>query len=457
MSMNHSQIRGLVVVLLLVGGAVAAWLLNRTTYHGVRCEAWFEGVAGVDRNAPIMFHRAKIGFVDSVVYDQVGLQLVIRRNGLPLRSQTITLQSGQVAEIISAKITLRFDGSALAVATPTSTFHVEPMESLFPEKTQWLITGATAGDVATDSPHNAILLEGEPLAKLPRDSSWKGKVGVRIKEGERLGVGQFTIQWNPPAVFTRVVAAVDTAILAEQLGGRSGFGVGAGLRLSSNFGITQPTLAIEPSFAQAPIVAKQWGQARGDSTPELSAIGGFDLEAVASNLTDYAFSRSRINSPPANRYERVLFDLNNTLANIDSITDEFNTFAATPEGVQSAPRTRLDFIIHNIQDASDDLTKTLKDVSTMARDVDTAAIDLKKTTIPQINRTLLDAQAAIERIQLAVFELQQLSQRIRTGTLPHLENDVDEVNADVTRISKAVEEAERSLHRLINDIRRKLP
>ena len=93
----------------------------------------------------------------------------------------------------------------------------------------------------------------------------------------------------------------------------------------------------------------------------------------------------------------------------------------------------------------------------MARDVDTAAIDLKKTTIPQINRTLLDAQAAIERIQLAVFELQQLSQRIRTGTLPHLENDVDEVNADVTRISKAVEEAERSLHRLINDIRRKLP
>ncbi len=278
------------------------------------------------------------------------------------------------------------------------------------------------------------------------------KIGVRINDGERLRVGAITIQWNPPAVFTRIFAKIDTAILAESLGGRSGFGPGAGLRLSSNFGLTQPTLTLEPSFATSPIATRAAG-----ANPELSVRGGFDFEAVANQLTDYAFSRSRINAPPTNRYQRVIFDLNNTLANIDSITADLNTFAATPEGVKTPPKTRFDFIVHNIQNASDDLDGAVKAMNRAALDIDATVLDVKGTTLPEINQAVREAQAMIERLQITAFELQQVSQRIRTGTLPHLEGDVDEINADVARTTKSIQEATQTLNRLIEDIRRKLP
>lgn len=453
MSMNPSQIRGLVVVLLLIGGVIAAWFLRPSITDGILCEVWFEGVASVDNSTPIMFHKTKIGSVDSVTHEQVRLQLVIARDGLPARSQTVTLQSGGSTQISEANLTLYFHQDSLLVSTPTATATITQARNTPGKEGRWLII---PDSVAMDT----MMLEDQPLRELPKDSAWGNqKVGIRINEGERLRVGAFTIQWSPPAVFTRIVVKIDTAIFTESLGGRSGFGPGAGLRLSSNFGLTQPTLTIEPSFATSPIATKA-----GAAIPELSVRGGFDIEAIANQITDYVFSRSRINTPPTNRYQRVIFDLNNSLANIDtltaninSITADLNTFAATPEGVKAPPKTRMDFIVHNLQDASDDLDETLKEVKTVAKDIDAAAIDLQGTTLPQFNRTLLDARALIERLQITASELQQLSQRLRTGTLPHLEGDVDEINADVNRTAQTVKEAERALNRLIEDIRRKLP
>ena len=533
MSMNPSQIRGLVVVVLLVGGLVALWLLRPGTADGVLCEAWFEGAAAVENSTPIMFQKTKIGAVDSVAHEQVALQLVIARDGLPARSQTVTLQSGETIQIPEANLTLQFHQDSLQVSTPRGAIATIKQATTTPGKeTRWLVMADAAA-------MDGMMLEDKPLRELPNElaggdqtgppsplkrgskkemeeavdstlqgegsgvgglrqpsrtpsplkrgskkemeeavdstlqgevpgvgglgqpsrppsplkrGSKKEKVGIRINDGERLRVGAITIQWNPPAVFTRIFAKIDTAILAESLGGRSGFGPGAGLRLSSNFGLTQPTLTLEPSFATSPIATRAAG-----ANPELSVRGGFDFEAVANQLTDYAFSRSRINAPPTNRYQRVIFDLNNTLANIDSITADLNTFAATPEGVKTPPKTRFDFIVHNIQNASDDLDGAVKAMNRAALDIDATVLDVKGTTLPEINQAVREAQAMIERLQITAFELQQVSQRIRTGTLPHLEGDVDEINADVTRTTKSIQEATQTLNRLIEDIRRKLP
>ena len=503
MSMNPSQIRGLVVVVLLVGGLVALWLLRPGTADGVLCEAWFEGAAAVENSTPIMFQKTKIGAVDSVAHEQVALQLVIARDGLPARSQTVTLQSGETIQIPEANLTLQFHQDSLQVSTPRGAIATIKQATTTPGKeTRWLVMADAAA-------MDGMMLEDKPLRELPNelaggdqtgppsplkrgskkemeeavDSTLQGegsgvgglrqpsrtpsplkrgskkemevkgeKIGVRINDGERLRVGAITIQWNPPAVFTRIFAKIDTAILAESLGGRSGFGPGAGLRLSSNFGLTQPTLTLEPSFATSPIATRAAG-----ANPELSVRGGFDFEAVANQLTDYAFSRSRINAPPTNRYQRVIFDLNNTLANIDSITADLNTFAATPEGVKTPPKTRFDFIVHNIQNASDDLDGAVKAMNRAALDIDATVLDVKGTTLPEINQAVREAQAMIERLQITAFELQQVSQRIRTGTLPHLEGDVDEINADVARTTKSIQEATQTLNRLIEDIRRKLP
>lgn len=461
MSMNPSQIRGLVVVVLLVGGLVALWLLRPGTADGVLCEAWFEGAAAVENSTPIMFQKTKIGAVDSVAHEQVALQLVIARDGLPARSQTVTLQSGETIQIPEANLTLQFHQDSLQVSTPRGAIATIKQATTTPGKeTRWLVMADAAA-------MDGMMLEDKPLRELPNElaggdqtgppsplkrGSKKEKVGIRINDGERLRVGAITIQWNPPAVFTRIFAKIDTAILAESLGGRSGFGPGAGLRLSSNFGLTQPTLTLEPSFATSPIATRAAG-----ANPELSVRGGFDFEAVANQLTDYAFSRSRINAPPTNRYQRVIFDLNNTLANIDSITADLNTFAATPEGVKTPPKTRFDFIVHNIQNASDDLDGAVKAMNRAALDIDATVLDVKGTTLPEINQAVREAQAMIERLQITAFELQQVSQRIRTGTLPHLEGDVDEINADVARTTKSIQEATQTLNRLIEDIRRKLP
>lgn len=445
--MNSSQIRGLVVLLLLLGGVVAAWLLGRSASDGIPSQAWFQGTAAVDNSTPIMFHKAKIGTVDSVVHEQVGLQLVIARDGLPARSQTVTLQPGDSAHIPEANLTLGFRQNSLTVSTTIQLARIEQSASTPGQEGRWLMI---PNPQATDT----IMLEDQPLGSLPKEALWPSgeKVGIRITQGERLRVGKFTIQWSPPGVFTRVIALVDTALLTEALGGRSGFGPGAGLRLSSNFGLTQPTLTIEPSFATSPIA-----HAPNPAIPEFSVRGGFDIEAIANQITDYAFSRSRIASPPTNRYQRVIFDLNNTLANIDSITADLNTFAATPEGVKAAPTTRMDVIVHNIQGASNDLGKAISSINTAAKDIDATVVDVKQTTLPEINRAVLDAKALIERLEITGSELQQLLQKIRTGTLPHLEGDLDEVNADVTRTAKSIQESARSLNRLIEDIRRKLP
>jgi hypothetical protein len=209
-------------------------------------------------------------------------------------------------------------------------------------------------------------------------------------------------------------------------------GSGSTLALASKFGLSQPTIRFEPSFASRSIFRQP--------AHVMAPAEGVDLRAALERLASYVTSPSKRVEPPSTRAEQAISDLNRSLTSLAQGTQDLQQVLAqarklagrdagagmigrlvlTREGLDSLEQT----LIHTAAVAAV-LSDTSRPVAarlgfgTFASNLDTASASLTThvdSILRSTQRVLVSGDTAMKRMGRALVKGDSIALQIkRTG------------------------------------------
>ncbi|MEZ4416373.1 MAG: hypothetical protein R3E10_11565 [Gemmatimonadota bacterium] len=292
-SLRLNQLFGLVIVLVAIGAIV--WL---TVVARARCSdadlpfvAYVSGIVELRADTRVQFYEQCVGRIAAVEPGLAALQVSVERPGPLGERQSLTLSARDpVAEVGSGALTLRYQSPESVV--------LEGGEE------RWELRRSGEGVWAVDGPGRA---EGVPSGE--------------VRPGTALTFGPVRLQWSDVGRYTRIQGFVDASAFA-QVSAAAGLspevsrldaalGVGTAVAVGSSIGIGTsgpPRVRLVPSYSSTQLVAEREG------VREFSPQEGADVLAFLSDAMDYLSSPAKADAPPQNRYERIIDDLNGSLA-----------------------------------------------------------------------------------------------------------------------------------------------
>jgi ABC-type transporter Mla subunit MlaD len=289
----------IVLLLLLVGGAVAVFALSggfggrKGTLHSV----YLPGVPQVPGAAEVLYLGQHVGEVVGTDPPRIGLQLLVTASVVPEVTEVVTL----------------FPGDSIRLAEPSAAVPVV---------------------IGLPSPFEVVIRSGTGAHRLQRDASnswvvdWSrsnGPLAVngrmlapdtpsRIQTGDQLAFGRVRVEWQDVQEVSRLTVRIeldklrkaaglpDTVSAVYLLGPRSS------VAMTNAFGLGTPALRLEPAFGRAPFAQQP------DSV--IASSPSVDLERTVQGMLAYLNSPGALRREPATRFERVVYDLNRSLEQV---------------------------------------------------------------------------------------------------------------------------------------------
>jgi hypothetical protein len=155
--------------------------------------------------------------------------------------------------------------------------------------------------------------------------------GTAVKTGDVLAIGLVQVEWQDLSEYSRVDVNIalkklrkaagvpDTTTASFLLGSRSSLGI------ANVFGLGKPSLRLEPAFGREPFVLS------GDSV--IAPAPTLDLERSVQGMITYLNSPAALRREPATRFERVVSDLNDGLAQVAEVGTRLQTILKLADDV----------------------------------------------------------------------------------------------------------------------------
>jgi hypothetical protein len=307
----------IVLALILVATGVLAWRLLAGPGRGegpVR-SVYFPGVTQVGAGTEVLFQGAHVGEVVRTAPPHLGLQLLVTSSVAPGLSQIVTLFPGQTIRVVAPS-----EAGVMTIALPSLTEatlqHGRGSYALYRLKpNHWTLDQSASRDTLT--------LNGIALARKPDTAT--------VKTGDLLAIGAVQVEWQDISEYGRVDVRIsqkklakaagvpDTTSTSFLLGSRSSLGI------ASLFGLGKPALRLEPSLGRQPFVL-------GDERV-IAPAPTLDLERSVQGMITYLNSPAALRRIPANRFEKVVSDLNLGLAQVAQLGVRLDTILRLAEGV----------------------------------------------------------------------------------------------------------------------------
>ena len=395
----------IVLLLLLVGSALAVWALGggigggKGTLHSV----FLPGTPQVDASAEVLYQGKHVGEVVRTEPPRTGLQLLVTASLVPELTQVVTL----------------FPGDTIRLAEPSRT---EPVVIALP-----LLTEATIRSAAgvfrfhRESGNRWVVDQSGSRERLTVNSGTPNpRQTLRIQTGDQLAFGRVRVEWQDVQEVSRLTVRIaldklrkaaglpDTTSMAYLLGPRSS------VAMVSAFGLGKPALRLEPAFGRTPFVQQP------DSV--IASSPSVDLERTVQGMLAYLNSPAALRREPATRFERVVSDLNRSLeqvavvgGQVDSLLRRANAVAREHGGrgmvgrLVLEPRTldtlqavasRLAVLTTPLADTTRSLLARLKLDTLESRVV--AAVGSAGATFRQIDTTGRKAGAVADSLQAVI-------------------------------------------------------
>jgi hypothetical protein len=322
-------------VLFIAAVVVGTWFVIRLARGGgidparsVTYEAYYPEGPSIRVGAAVMLGGRSVGEVLAIDPGLTGVQLGVFAGRVPEVGdvRTLTVERSPVAvpeaglEIHREVDLLDGVGMALTWTTMGDTSVIRLWADV---DGSWMVIGRAGPD--------SVIVNGA-LAPLP--------VGAFVRPGDRFTLGVAAVEIGALAYLTRVRVAVDTTAFsdaAEALWGTrvrlpAVVGPGSVLSLGGALGLGTATATLIPSFRPLdhrvlPI-----------DTAELRPSASRDPLQVLSAMADYLTSPSAVTTPPNNRFQRMVADVNATATNLRSVTGAMSTQAQRDSGIGTLGR-----------------------------------------------------------------------------------------------------------------------
>jgi hypothetical protein len=427
---ERSNVIAGIVVVLLFASILTLWLFRAEVLDAPKYALFtvhYDGAADVDTKTEVTFRRSHIGKVVLVQRPRAGVQLTFAVDSVPPVRQVVTLFPGDSAWIqgsdgghglSSTLVSLR--GARVASKQGVLTLHRIG-------DGRWIASGSIPGLTVNG---RVVGSQGETL----------------IRSGDVFKVHGMQLQWQDPAEYTGVVVGLDTAHLRKELDVSEEqqmagvLGPGSTLALATNFGLSRPTIRLEPSFANRSIF--------GQPANEIAPAERLDLRVALERLASYLASPSKRAEPPSTRAEQAVSDLNSSLASLAQSTQDLQLVLArarrvsgrdagagmigrlilTPKGLDSLEHTLSDVaaLAAVLSDTSRPVVARLG-LGTFASNLDTVSASLAThvdSILGSTQQILASGDTALKRMGRALVKGDSIALQIKhtgksvSGTTP---------------------------------------
>ncbi|MEZ4425840.1 MAG: hypothetical protein R3E98_20765 [Gemmatimonadota bacterium] len=288
-----NQLIGLVIVVGALGAI--AWLTvvarSRCADPDLAFVAYVPGLVELRADTRVQFYEQCVGRVTRVAPGVPALQVSVERTGALAERSVVTVSERDPEAEIGGAFTLGFvDATRMTLGSGAE---------------RWTLTRAPDGLWALDGP--------------PRTDVEPG--GAAVRPGTVFSFGDLHLEWSDVARYTRVEGTLDASAFARVAANvglapdlarlEAALGVGTAVSVGSSIGIGTsgpPRVRLVPSWTPATLVAERTG------AREFSPESGADVLAFLGQAVDYLSSPAKADAPPVNRYERMIDDLNGSLA-----------------------------------------------------------------------------------------------------------------------------------------------
>jgi hypothetical protein len=292
-------VAGLIVLIVLALGAaaVAIWgwpELGRTVPY----VAYFEGGdVDIPVGTVVYYRREAVGKADTVESGRSYYQAIAYRIERAEHRDVRTLRIGEEVALADGT-TITYRENDVAFTDRGYTTHVVPDEA----SENWYIPfkGAQVGGTL-----NGVRLDS--LARRRADGR------IYLFTGDLLRFNEIDIEWNRPALFTRVAGTINESKVAELSNNPAFLRGGSRLTRGSTFDLTAPSLTLTSSSDSTKLFAVD--------AREFATNAGIDLMAAVNELGRYVFTKRYLDAPPRNRAERLIADANGFLPGVGSGLD----------------------------------------------------------------------------------------------------------------------------------------
>lgn len=448
------------VFLLVVGGVVTVLIVLRNqARRTVACEMFYDGTPQLENGLPIYYQKSPVGEVTDVAKRPVErLQVIAYRPIRAERRGVATLGAGEHAQLLirMADGTGRPDTLRIRYAGDTVFLDVGGRELAR------ILTG-TALDplwrlIPAQQHGKTIAVNSLPLGWLDADENAR-RTGYGLREGQTIGIGDVALIWHAPGLFTRVRGEVNIADLIADGDTLTAPLVGAQASLATGMTISRPgiTLTLAPVDTHGDLFVLGPGERR---VAELVPDRSTDIAATIDEIGSYLTSSRRAYEPPHNRLERIVEDLNLSVANASAITEDIHDISTDIGGPASGAdpaRTRIGRSVDVLRKTIDSVRGVIAGFGGVGGKVHLMLDSVNGATLPRVNAIMLDVADAADNANILLQKLTQLSERIRTATLPKAEGAVDQLSPELRDALQEIQVAVHALKQAVGKINGALP
>ena len=423
------------ILLLLLALVIAAIFVIRgyNAADEVKVAIYYEGNPDIGDGAAVLFHKEVVGGIEKIEGGIRCLQLIVRHEGDEdrLEAATIAIDSTiSVGDSATGSYRIFYDGDLVTIAPARSGDAIARIRR-YATDNAWCI--ARNGDVP-------IMLNDKPI-----DTGC-----VMLMPSDEIGLGALRLRWNDPGIYARVEVTLDTGDISA-LAHLPAAPVSATLAtLSTGFGLARPGIRLT-----LPPVGMGRTLVRGGMM-EMVPQQDFDLYAVVNKVGGYLTSSERIFSPPRNRVERAVNDVNLLLDRVANISRDVNAITTdfgdpNYDGRPATTRTgrMADALLADIEIATAKLNGLVDNTNgtvTIFRDRTMPNLEASADTlVTEVGETLFQLNKGLREMRL-------LTERLRTGTIPRVETTLDGTTEDarstLRKIDMTAQEVENAARRL---------
>ena len=308
-------VAGIVVLgLLVVGTVLGLWALrNATRPKEVSHSVYFPGLPHVGARTEVLFQGAHVGEVVGTDPPQFALQLRVTATLAPELTQVLTLLPGQTVRLVGPS-----DSGVLRIALQSLT-----ASTIGHARGTYVLrrTGADGWLLDQSGSRERLVVNGR-----------KQKANrLTLHTGDLLEISALLVEWQDVAEYSQVRLHLDlgkvrkTAGLPDSTSETFLLGPRSSIGIASAFGLGKPALRLEPGLGR-----KALAVATGTVIAPSPSV---DLERSVQGMLVYLNSPAALHRAPANRFERVVSDLNDGLAQVAEVGTRLQTILKLADDV----------------------------------------------------------------------------------------------------------------------------
>lgn len=442
------------LVAVAVIGAGIFLYLHFTRPKPLHVRAYYRGNVDINMDAKVFFRKDKIGDIVDIQAGRRSVHLLVRRPGVEDRDESLTLEEDYHGRIIDQSLNdllVVHTRDRVTITSGDSSLNCSMMR--LPEQSAWVF-------ILEKSRPGTVEFNGYPIEQ---------PICAPLPSGYPIRIGNVVLQWDEPGIYTRVEFAVDTLnFFKEARLTRSTLSTTIAT-LSTGFALARPgirlTLAPDDGL-DASLVD------RTEMQMELVPGQDIDIYATLNQIGGYLTDRRYMYSPPHNRVERIVEDVNMTLekarggvdtlmtrggriaADVDRVTADASYYLSSPAALRQPPRTRLDSIVADVNAIGITVRNLSNRVQGVVNNLGKTVESVNDTTLPRINSAAYDISETLFQLDKTLREIRVLAGRLQSETIPVAEGEIGRTSTEARALLREIESTTRELEATLRGIRR---